>query len=98
MLFFNVYVYIFYFKISEAEIRDLFDEYKHYKDKLNIYFMMRVTLAPLIEAAILLDRLLYLYENVSITRNNYILNSVGKQKFQLNMDNVINLYLQQLPR
>ncbi|KAF5273060.1 hypothetical protein FQR65_LT04802 [Abscondita terminalis] len=51
------------FKICNDEIDDLFNEYKCYEKQLYVFHMLRCMLAPVIESLILLDRLLFLYEN-----------------------------------
>ncbi|RZF40861.1 hypothetical protein LSTR_LSTR003371 [Laodelphax striatellus] len=49
-------------EVTDHELEELFDKYKQHWSKLQIYFMMRVTLAPIVEAICLLDRLQYLQE------------------------------------
>jgi len=48
--------------ISDEEIEEYYTRYKHLKEKLEFYFMIRLALAPVLENIILLDRLLYLKE------------------------------------
>lgn len=50
-------------KVNDKELEELFMKYSHYKPLLEFYFMLRVSLAPVIENIILLDRLLFLLEN-----------------------------------
>ncbi|XP_039286789.1 methyltransferase-like protein 25 [Nilaparvata lugens] len=49
-------------KVTDHELDELFNKYEQHWSKLQIYFMMRVTLAPIVEAICLLDRLQYLHE------------------------------------
>ena len=42
----------------------MYKRYECWKPKLQIYFMLRVFLAPVLENIIILDRLLYLKEQV----------------------------------
>ncbi|KAG5880587.1 hypothetical protein JTB14_002396 [Gonioctena quinquepunctata] len=48
--------------IPDIEINDLYDQYENRLDELNIFYLIRAMLAPMIESLILLDRLLFLYE------------------------------------
>ncbi|CAH2277647.1 Hypothetical predicted protein [Pelobates cultripes] len=49
-------------KLSDQQIRDYFETFKHRKIELEAFNMLKVSLAPCIEALILLDRLCYLKE------------------------------------
>ncbi|NXG51264.1 MET25 protein, partial [Psilopogon haemacephalus] len=53
-------------KISDSCIMDYYDKYKQRMDELEAFNMLKVVLAPCIEALILLDRLCYLKEQDSI--------------------------------
>lgn len=48
--------------ISDDELTKLHQEFAEEKSFLDIYFLMRVSIAPLVETVLLLDRLLYLKE------------------------------------
>lgn len=47
---------------SENELHDLFEARQHDGDLLNLFYLIRMTFAPILETIILLDRLLYLKE------------------------------------
>ncbi|GLG94330.1 Methyltransferase-like protein 25 [Gryllus bimaculatus] len=49
-------------EITSSEIQEFYDQYKERKDELEAFFLIRVSLAPVIETVIVLDRLLYLVE------------------------------------
>lgn len=49
-------------KISDSDLISLFKLYEHRESEIDIFNLMRYMLAPVIESIILLDRLLYLYE------------------------------------
>ncbi|PSN45449.1 hypothetical protein C0J52_15058 [Blattella germanica] len=49
-------------RVNEEEIETIYKEHFAEKNLLHIFFLLRVSLAPVIEAVILLDRLLYLHE------------------------------------
>jgi hypothetical protein len=51
--------------VSTDEIVSLYKTHSFDQQQLHVFFLMRVALAPVIEAVILLDRLLYLLEQVS---------------------------------
>ncbi|XP_063997703.1 probable methyltransferase-like protein 25 isoform X2 [Pogoniulus pusillus] len=49
-------------KLSDSSIMEYYEKYKHRMDELEAFNMLKVALAPCIEALILLDRLCYLKE------------------------------------
>ncbi|KAM4676647.1 putative methyltransferase-like protein 25 isoform 2-T3 [Discoglossus pictus] len=49
-------------KLQDSQIMDYYEKYKPRKDELDAFTMLKVILAPCIEALILLDRLCYLKE------------------------------------
>ncbi|XP_063231291.1 probable methyltransferase-like protein 25 [Bacillus rossius redtenbacheri] len=49
-------------QVSESRIESLYAQYLPQKDQLQAFFSLRVALAPVVETALLLDRLLYLHE------------------------------------
>lgn len=49
--------------ITDDELNELYDEFKNERDRLDLYHLMRITIATVVEAAIILDRLFYLKEN-----------------------------------
>ncbi|XP_067001301.2 probable methyltransferase-like protein 25 isoform X2 [Anabrus simplex] len=49
-------------ELTVPEIRAFHESYLHRQQELEMFFILRVVLAPIIEAVILLDRLLYLHE------------------------------------
>ncbi|XP_021923443.1 methyltransferase-like protein 25 [Zootermopsis nevadensis] len=52
--------------VSTDEIESLYKEHSVDQQLLHVFFIMRVALAPVIEAVILLDRLLYLHEQLHV--------------------------------
>jgi hypothetical protein len=52
-------------QVSTDEIESLYKTHSIDQQQLHVFFLLRVALAPVIEAVILLDRLLYLLEQVS---------------------------------
>lgn len=54
--------------ITDDELNELYDEFKNERDRLDLYHLMRITIATVVEGAIMLDRFLYLKEN-EIERN-----------------------------
>jgi hypothetical protein len=52
-------------QVSTDEIESLYKKHSVDQQLLHVFFLLRVALAPVIEAVILLDRLLYLHEQVS---------------------------------
>lgn len=48
--------------LTDDEINETYNNYVHHSDYQNIFYMIRLSLAPIIEAIILLDRFLYLKE------------------------------------
>ncbi|KAJ9584028.1 hypothetical protein L9F63_021632 [Diploptera punctata] len=53
---------LFQSNVDRDEIEALHRNHCHEQEKLHIFFLLRVSLAPVIETIILLDRLLYLHE------------------------------------
>jgi hypothetical protein len=51
--------------VSTDEIVSLYKTHSVDQQQLHVFFLLRLALAPVIEAVILLDRLLYLLEQVS---------------------------------
>ncbi|KAB0802781.1 hypothetical protein PPYR_04967 [Photinus pyralis] len=49
--------------LSNDELMKVYHEYETYENQLYVFYLLRCMLAPLIEAIILLDRLLFLHEN-----------------------------------
>lgn len=49
--------------VSDAELVALEEAFEHQRLQLNLFYLLRMTFAPVIETLILLDRLLYLREN-----------------------------------
>lgn len=49
--------------IPKERIKTVAEEYKDYKRYLDIFYLIRMSFAPVLESVILLDRLLYLLEN-----------------------------------
>ncbi|CAH1128051.1 unnamed protein product [Ceutorhynchus assimilis] len=50
-------------ELSDDDIRDLYSQYEHRIDEMDLFYLIRAMLAPVVESLILLDRLLFLYEN-----------------------------------
>lgn len=50
------------FDYNEDELNQMLDAYGDDCDRLNVFYLMRMTFAPILETIILLDRLLYLKE------------------------------------
>lgn len=48
--------------MSEQSIMDHYIQYEGRKDEMDVFYLIRAMLAPVVESLILLDRLLYLYE------------------------------------
>ncbi|KAH8254027.1 hypothetical protein KR032_008098 [Drosophila birchii] len=48
--------------IGEAELQELLQEYAKHKHYLDLFYLLRMSFAPILESLILLDRLLYLKE------------------------------------
>lgn len=48
--------------VPVSEVNELYDSYVHLEKTLQIFYLLRAHLAPIIEAVILLDRLLFLHE------------------------------------
>ncbi|KAF7283958.1 hypothetical protein GWI33_022781 [Rhynchophorus ferrugineus] len=49
--------------MSEEEINELYNSYEPRIDEINFFYLVRCMVAPVVESLILLDRLLYLFEN-----------------------------------
>lgn len=54
----------FFFQVNDEKINQLYDKYQIEYERIKIFFILKQTLAPIIEGLILMDRLLYLYEQV----------------------------------
>ncbi|VVC41372.1 Hypothetical protein CINCED_3A001237 [Cinara cedri] len=53
-------------EIDDKKINELYDKYLIDYDRLKVFFILKQALAPVIEGLIIMDRLLYLYEQVCI--------------------------------
>ena len=51
---------------SEEEVAVFHEQHRHQEDKMAAFFQLRATLAPVVETVILLDRLLFLLEQVGV--------------------------------
>lgn len=49
--------------ITDDELNELYDEFEDERGRLELYHLLRITVATVVEGAIMLDRLLYLKEN-----------------------------------
>lgn len=49
--------------ITDDELHELYDEFKDERERIDLYHLMRISIATVVEGAIMLDRLLYLKEN-----------------------------------
>lgn len=49
--------------ISDGELNEFLDKNEHNRKLLNIFYLIRIQFAPILEAIILLDRILFLMEN-----------------------------------
>lgn len=49
--------------LEDEDLQHIYDEYEHKKTELDLFYLIRGMLAPIIESLILLDRLLFLQEN-----------------------------------
>lgn len=49
--------------LNETELNDFYSMYECKEDELNVFYLLRCMLAPIVENVILLDRLLFLHEN-----------------------------------
>lgn len=56
---------LYLLQVSTDEIESLYKNHSVDQEQLHVFFLLRLALAPVIEAVILLDRLLYLHEQVS---------------------------------
>ncbi|XP_073995936.1 probable methyltransferase-like protein 25 isoform X2 [Rhodnius prolixus] len=56
--------------MDDDELRNYYKYFEPFEKKLHFYFMLRVVMAPVIEAIILLDRLLFLREKLSLSRGH----------------------------
>ncbi|KAJ3628389.1 hypothetical protein MTP99_015697 [Tenebrio molitor] len=48
--------------VSDQQIEEIFSRYENRIDELNVFYLLRCKLSPVIESLILLDRLLFLHE------------------------------------
>lgn len=48
--------------VSDQELYDIERKYSSHRQIMNVFFLLRLSLAPILESVILLDRLLYLKE------------------------------------
>uniref|UniRef100_A0A1B6J4W2 Methyltransferase domain-containing protein n=1 Tax=Homalodisca liturata TaxID=320908 RepID=A0A1B6J4W2_9HEMI len=49
-------------QVDDGELQELYDSHSEKRKQLHVFFLLRLCVAPAIEAAIMLDRLLYLRE------------------------------------
>lgn len=49
--------------LDENDLNAVLSEFDYQRQLLNLFYLTRMTLAPVLETVILLDRLLYLKEN-----------------------------------
>lgn len=54
-----------FFQVDDQQISELYDRHLIEYERLKVFFFLKQVLAPVIEGLILMDRLLYLYEQVS---------------------------------
>jgi hypothetical protein len=59
----NLLLYLL--QVATDEIESLYRNHSVDREQLHVFFLLRLALAPVVEAVILLDRLLYLHEQVS---------------------------------
>ena len=57
---------------SEEEVTAFHEQHRHQEDKMAAFFQLRATLAPVVETVVLLDRLLFLLEQVSFSVCVYV--------------------------
>lgn len=61
----GLFVFIVFTQVKDAELEQFYMDHKLDQELLQKFFIIRLVLAPVIEEIILLDRLLYLHEQVS---------------------------------
>ena len=57
---------------SEEEVAAFHEQHRHQENKMAAFFQLRATLAPVVETVVLLDRLLFLLEQVSFSVCVYV--------------------------
>lgn len=60
----NIFYNLTFFQINDDKINKLYDQHKLEYERLKVFFLLKQALAPVIEGLIIMDRLLYLYEQV----------------------------------
>ncbi|XP_066152350.1 probable methyltransferase-like protein 25 [Euwallacea fornicatus] len=48
---------------SDKDISTVYSKFEHRQDEIDLFYLLRAMLAPVVESVVLLDRLLFLYEN-----------------------------------
>lgn len=54
----------FFFQIDDEKINQFYEKHLVEYERLKVFFLLKQALAPVIEGLIIMDRLLYLYEQV----------------------------------
>lgn len=57
---------MFWLQIDDQELHQVYNDYEPYKKQLHAFVLLRLALAPAIEAIIMLDRLVYIREQVGM--------------------------------
>lgn len=57
-------IVLHFFQVNDQQISQLYDKHLIEYERLKVFFFLKQVLAPVIEGLILMDRLLYLYEQV----------------------------------
>lgn len=60
----NIFYNWTFFQIDDEKINQLYDKHMLEYERLKVFFFLKQALAPVIEGLIIMDRLLYLYEQV----------------------------------
>lgn len=60
------------------ELMNFVEEYTPYWQKLKVFFLLKTALSPVIETMVLLDRLLFLHEQVIMNYFAYFLSVVSQ--------------------
>lgn len=64
MIFIILYKFISLFQINNDKLNQFYDKHLIEYERMKIFFFLKQALAPVIEGLIIMDRLLYLYEQV----------------------------------
>ena len=59
-----------FLQASEDEVAEFHEQHSHQEDKMAAFFQLKATLAPVVETVVLLDRLVYLMEQVNTKHSN----------------------------